>query len=317
MRTEAGGFSLCLKKPIILTHGIDEMKGAPDMSAILDRLTGSSQTPLKSTDGRTGRNNLCLLTGTAVRAMFLSSLLLTSVVAAPVSGLPLVKPEEVGMSSARFQLITSTLRQYVDDGRIAGLVAGVSRHGKVVYLESMGFQETDSPGSEMRDDSIFQIRSMSKPITSLAVMQLVEQGRIGLQDPVADYIPSFADMRLFTDPSDFNSPTKAPSRLLTIEDLLLNMGGLSHRDGALYRSREVRSRADTLEQLVEKVTAVPLVAEPGTQWIYSIAATVLGRIVEIVSGQKFDEYLQQHIYRPLQMADTAFYVPAEKVGRLA
>ncbi len=260
-----------------------------------------------------GRKNLCLLTV----VFLMCSLLLSSAMAAPVSGLPVAKPEDVGMSSARFQLISSTLRQYVDDGRIAGLVAGVSRHGKVVYLESMGFQETNKPGSEMRDDSIFQIRSMSKPITSLAVMQLVEQGRISLQDPVADYIPSFANMSLFIDASDFNSPTRAPSRLLTIEDLLLNMGGLSHRDGTLYRNREVRSRSDTLEQLVEKVAAVPLVAEPGTQWIYSISATVLGRIVEIVSGQKFDEYLQQHIYETLLMTDTAFYVPTDKVDRLA
>jgi CubicO group peptidase (beta-lactamase class C family) len=249
--------------------------------------------------------------------ILMSTMLLPSTLAAPASGLPVAKPEEVGMSSARFQLISSTLRQYVDAGQIAGLVAGVSRHGKVVYLESMGLQQTDAPDSKMRDDSIFQIRSMSKPIASLAVMQLVEQGRIDLQDPVADYIPSFANMSLFTVPADFNSPIKKPSRLLTIEDLLLNMGGLSHRDGALYRSREVRSRTDTLEQLVEKVAAVPLMAEPGTQWIYSISATVLGRIVEIVSGQKFDDYLQQHIYQPLQMTDTAFYVPAEKVDRLA
>ena len=249
--------------------------------------------------------------------ILMSTMLLPSTLAAPASGLPVAKPEEVGMSSARFQLISSTLRQYVDAGQIAGLVAGVSRHGKVVYLESMGLQQTDAPDSKMRDDSIFQIRSMSKPIASLAVMQLVEQGRIDLQDPVADYIPSFANMSLFTVPADFNSPIKKPSRLLTIEDLLLNMGGLSHRDGTLYRSREVRSRTDTLEQLVEKVAAVPLMAEPGTQWIYSISATVLGRIVEIVSGQKFDDYLQQHIYQPLQMTDTAFYVPAEKVDRLA
>ncbi len=293
------------------------------MSATVYRLAPDSRTSREFAGGMAGRNVVRLLGRTAAGVLggvvLISSLLLSSAAAAavPVSGLPVARPEEVGMSSARFQLISATLRQYVDEGQIAGLVAGVSRHGKVVYLESLGFQQTDTPGAEMRDDSIFQIRSMSKPIASLAVMQLVEQGRIGLQDPVADYIPSFANMSLFTDPSDFNSPTKAPSRLLTIEDLLLNMGGLSHRDGALYRGREVRSRADTLEQLVEKVVAVPLMAEPGTQWIYSISATVLGHVVEIVSGQKFDEYLQQHIYQPLQMTDTAFFVPAQKVDRLA
>jgi CubicO group peptidase (beta-lactamase class C family) len=97
---------------------------------------------------------------------------------------------------------------------------------------------------------------------------------------------------------------------------LLHTGGLSHRDGALYRSRDVRSRSDTLAELVEKVAAVPLIAEPGTQWVYSISTTVLGRIVEIVSGQPFDEYLQQHVLAPLGMADTGFYVPETKQGQV-
>ncbi len=232
-----------------------------------------------------------------------------------------VEPESVGISSARLRLLDTMLRQHVDDGRVAGLVAGVARHGRIVYLEAMGSQvlaEGAQPATPMREDSIFQIRSNTKAITSLAVMQLVEAGRIGLDDPVSAYIPSFADMVVFTNPDDpDNSPTRAPTRTMTIKDLLLNIGGLSHRDGALYQSRGVRSRAEPLDVLVEKIAAVPLMGDPGTRWIYSESTSVLGRIVEIVSGQRLDDYLDEHILRPLRMPDTAFLVPPEKVDRLA
>ncbi|MEK7258398.1 MAG: serine hydrolase domain-containing protein [Pseudomonadota bacterium] len=231
------------------------------------------------------------------------------------------EPEMVGISSARLRLLDTMLRQHVDDGRVAGLVAGVARHGRIVYLEAMGSQvlaEGAQPATPMREDSIFQIRSNTKAITSLAVMQLIEAGRIGLNDPVSTYIPSFADMVVFTNPDDpDNSPTRAPSRAVTIEDLLLNIGGLSHRDGALYQSRAVRSRAEPLDVLVEKIAAVPLMGDPGTRWIYSESTSVLARIVEIVSGQRFDDYLDEHVLRPLRMLDTAFHVPPEKVDRLA
>ncbi|MDT8427621.1 MAG: serine hydrolase domain-containing protein, partial [Pseudomonadales bacterium] len=190
-------------------------------------------------------------------------------------------------------------------------------HGKLVYLQSMGWQDVEN-NDAMRANSIFQIRSMSKPIVSAAILQLIEQGQLALSDPVARYIPAFGDMQVFINPADpDNSPLRAPTRAMTIEDLLLNMGGLSHRLGPLYTSRQVRSRADTLEQLVAKVAAVPLVADPGTQWVYSISATVLGRIVEIVSGRRFDDYLRTEILQPLSMPDTDFHVPGDKINRLA
>jgi CubicO group peptidase (beta-lactamase class C family) len=230
--------------------------------------------------------------------------------------MPRVSPEEEGFSSSRLAMITGILRHYVDAGHVPGMVAGVSRHGKVVYMEAMGWQDVEDRVA-MREDAMFQIRSMSKPITSAAVMQLVEQGRLQLDDPVSRYISSFAHMQVFDNPAEpDNSETHAPQRPILISDLLLHTGGLSHRDGALYRSRDVRSRSDTLAELVEKVAAVPLIAEPGTQWVYSISTTVLGRIVEIVSGQPFDEYLQQHVLAPLGMADTGFYVPETKQGQV-
>jgi CubicO group peptidase (beta-lactamase class C family) len=170
----------------------------------------------------------------------------------------------------------------------------------------------------MQEDSIFQIRSMSKPITAVAVLQLIDQGKLKLSDPVADYIPSFAAVRVFNNPEtqDLND-TRSPSRAITIADLLLNTAGLSHRFSTLYRDNRVRSRADSLEKLVDKVASIPLIGDPGEQWVYSISITVLGRIVEIVSGQTFDNYLEQDIFTPLAMTDTGFYVKPHQQARLA
>jgi len=251
-------------------------------------------------------------------ALLLWALVLnTASLAAPDGGLETGSPEELGFSSQRLALAQEMLTQHVQDGRVAGLVAGVARHGKIVYLESMGWNQIEQ-GNSMLENSLFQIRSMSKPITAVAAMQLVEQGKMKLEDPVSKYIPSFAEMRVFLDPAaaDFNQ-TRLADREMTIEDLLLNTSGLSHRFGALYRQNEVRSRGDTLEELVEKVAAVPLIGDPGEQWVYSISITVLGRVIELVSGQKFDDYLDEHVYEPLKMTDTAFFVPDEKTERLA
>lgn len=238
-------------------------------------------------------------------------------VAAQPAGLEKGLPEDLGFSSRRLELLHEMLAQHVEDGRVAGLVAGVARNGKMVYLESMGWNNIEQQNL-MLDNSIFQIRSMSKPITAVAAMQLVEQGKMKLTDPVSKYIASFGEMQVFLDPDepDF-SKTRPSQREMTIADLLLNTAGLSHRFGALYRQNEVRSRTDTLEQLVEKVAAVPLIGDPGEQWVYSISVTVLGRVIEVVSGQSFDEYLHDYVYAPLQMIDTAFYVPQDKSSRLA
>ncbi|MEX0619375.1 MAG: serine hydrolase domain-containing protein, partial [Pseudohongiellaceae bacterium] len=232
-------------------------------------------------------------------------------------GLPFAEPETMGVSPTSLQQITEMLQRHVDDGLIAGAVAGVARNGKTVYLQAIGSQhiENDVP---MRTDSIFQVRSMSKPITALAALQLVEQGRLGLQDPVSDHIPQFGNMFVYINADEpFISAQRRPERDMTIEHLLLNTAGLSHRNGVLYREHQVRSRADTLEQLARKVARVPLIGDPGEQWVYSISMTILGRVVEVVSGQALDDYLDDEVYGPLGMDDTAFYVPPEKAERLA
>lgn len=253
-----------------------------------------------------------------LRELMLAALLLPlPVLAAELSPLPQAAPEQVGISAERLQLLDTLLRQHIDEGHVAGLVAGVARKGQLVYLQAMGWQDIEN-GLPMREDSIFQIRSMSKAVTSMAVMQLVEQGRLGMQDPVSRYIPSFADVQVMVNPADpENTALRAPSRAITIEDLLLNIGGLSHRDSALYQSAGVRSRAETLDVMVDKIAATPLVSDPGTQWVYSESASVLGRVIELVTGEKLDAYLANHVSGPLGMPDTAFYVPADKQNRLA
>lgn len=252
------------------------------------------------------------------KALTLAFVLLFSVASHRVlSQTPIVSPESVGVSSQRLALVDSMLQQHVHDGRVPGLVAGVSRHGKLVFLKSYGWQDIENK-LPMQEDSIFQIRSMSKPITAVAVLQLIDQGKLKLSDPVANYIPSFAAVRVFNNPETKDlHDTRPPSRAITIEDLLLNTAGLSHRFSSLYRDNQVRSRADSLETLVDKVASIPLIGDPGEQWVYSISITVLGRIVEIVSGQTFDNYLEQHLFNPLAMTDTGFYVKPHQQARLA
>ncbi|ALO47049.1 serine hydrolase domain-containing protein [Pseudohongiella spirulinae] len=232
-----------------------------------------------------------------------------------LGALPLAEPQEHQLKPQALALVDQTLRHFVDSGAIPGFVAGVARNGEIVYLGSAGWQDVEQ-AVPMRDDAIFQIRSMSKPIASLAVMQLIERGQLELDDAVSTFIPAFADMRVFSDPEDFDSETVAAHREMTVRDLLLHIGGLSHRDRTLYQRHQVRSRSDTLAELVDKVAAVPLISQPGTQWNYSISTTVLGRIVEVVSGLAFDDYLQQHVFSPLQMHDSGFYVHEEKAGQL-
>ena len=159
----------------------------------------------------------------------------TSSLAAPDGDLEMGSPEDLGFSAQRIGLVHEMLAQHVEDGRVAGLVAGVARHGKVVYLESMGCNQIEQ-GKSMLENSLFQIRSMSKPITAVAAMQLIEQGKMKLDDPVSKCIPSFAEMKVFLDPAaaDFTQ-TRVSEREMKMEDLLMNTAGLSHRFGALSR----------------------------------------------------------------------------------
>ena len=185
--------------------------------------------------------------------------------AAPAGGLPAAATDDAGLSAGSLAQIDELLGSAVQSGQVAGVVAGVARHGKLVYLESFGWQDIEQQQA-MAIDSIFQIRSMSKPITAVAALQLIEQGRMKLDDPVSRYIPRFAFQFVYVDPDEpFLSAERKPVRPMTIEDLLLNTAGLSHRNSVLYQQRRVRDRGDSLEQLSNKVAGVPLIGDPGAQ----------------------------------------------------
>ena len=238
-------------------------------------------------------------------------------IAIAAGDLPTASPEGVGLSSKNLAAATALLKKHVGGGKVAGVVAAIMRKGKLVYFEKIGYQNL-AQKTPMRNDTIFQIRSMSKPITGVAVMILVERGKLKLDDPVSKYLPEFKSLRVFNDAKKPDIKATHPTpRAVTIEDLLLHTSGLNHRFSKLYRTAKVRSRAEPLPVLVKKVTALPLMNDPGTTWRYSIATTVLGRVVEVASGQPFDAFLEENIFKPLGMTHTGFYVKPAQAKLLA
>ena len=224
-------------------------------------------------------------------------------------------PESVGLSSERLDEATRGLRAHVDAGDIAGVVAAVARHGRLVYLEALGELDRER-GLAMRDDALFRLYSMTRPITSLAAMILWEEDRFELDDPVARYLPEFADQRVFVDASSPDLTATRPRRTeMTVEHLLLHTSGLGSRGSPIYRSEEVRLRSIALPRMVTNAARVPLFEDPGTRWRYGISTTILGRLVEIWSGMPFDEFLRERVFGPLGMTDTVFRVDASRADR--
>lgn len=235
-------------------------------------------------------------------------------------------PEALGMSTERLNRIDSFLTKAVKQQQIKGAVALVARNGKVVYQKAFGEMDEGKP---MRSDAIFRICSMTKPITAVAVMMLWEQGFFTLDDPIANYIPEFKDMKvLVMDKSEEKGfrldPAKTP---ITIRQLLSHTSGLSYGFfarpviGQCYLENDVsdgfRVTNGTIGDGVKSLAKCPLVFQPGEGFEYSLGLDVMGRLVEVVSGMPFDKFLQKNIFDPLKMKDTSFFVPAEKVGRLA
>jgi CubicO group peptidase (beta-lactamase class C family) len=227
--------------------------------------------------------------------------------------LPRVAPEAVGLAPAALDEATALLQQYVADGKIAGAVAAVARNGSVGYLEAVGVQDRTTR-APMTPRTLFRIYSMAKPVTAVAVMMLFEAGKFRLEDPVAKYLPEFGEVMVVDAPA---ATPRRPVRPITVEDLLLHTSGLSHRTSDLYRALAVRDRRDSLPVFVGKIARAPLMEDPHTRFRYSEATTVLGRLVEVWSGQPFDSFLQARLFTPLGMADTAFWVRPDQRDRLA
>lgn len=228
-----------------------------------------------------------------------------------------VRPESVGLSGERLARLDETLEGLVDEGKLAGVSLLVSRQGQVAYRRDFGFMDVENQ-RVMTPDAIFRIASMTKALTAVAVLQLFEQGRFILDDPAANFVPALKTMRVM-DPNqtgaDPGSPRTVPlTRDITIRDLLCHTAGI--HGGSRYTQAGLRDWNGSLEGFVERLASVPLDCQPGTQFQYSYSTDVLGYLVEVVSGQPLDEYFAQHILKPLDMKDTGFVVPSEKVSRL-
>ncbi len=251
---------------------------------------------------------------------------LCSVVATSVSAqrLPLAVPEEVGLSSERLQRIGDVFQDYVDGGRIAGGVGMVLREGRLAYVDAWGMRDIGA-GDTMEEDDIFKICSMSKPVASVAVMTLYEEGHFFLSDPIGRYLPELANLQvanLAEASAGQDIPTERARRPVTIHDMLRHTAGFTYGDlsntvvDGVYREQEILYQP-TLEDMVAQLGEIPLLYQPGTQWHYSVAVDVLGRLVEVVSGKPFDVFLRERIFDPLGMDDTGFQVPDSKSDRVA
>ena len=229
----------------------------------------------------------------------------------------LVAAESVGMSSSALADATARLQKHIDDGEIAGVVAAVSRDGKPVYFESLGKLNLES-GQPMQADALFRIYSMTREVTSAAVLKLYEEGKFQLGDPIKMYLPEFENQRVLLDSSSTDiTQTKARTGDITVANLLTHTSGLGSRSSALYRESNVRDKNFTLDQMVSNAARVPLFQDPGTQFLYGIHATILGKLVEVWSGQLFQDYLQENILDPLEMNSTMFWADGVDASRLA
>jgi CubicO group peptidase (beta-lactamase class C family) len=231
--------------------------------------------------------------------------------------LPKAKPEEVGLSSDRLYRINPVMQNYVDEKKLPGLITLVARHGKIVNFEKYGVKDIDKP---MQLNTIFRIASMTKPITSVAVMMLYEEGRFQLDDPVHNYIPEFKNLKVFSSKDENGIHSVDQIKPMTIRHLLTHTSGLvSGGDNttvdSLYRTANLSE--GTLKDMIQKLAKIPLLYQPGTKWNYSRSTDVLGYLVEVISGKPLNIFLKEKIFIPLKMKDTDFYVPKEKLNRVS
>jgi len=235
-----------------------------------------------------------------------------------------VDPAKVGLDAERLRRIDSHFARYVDDGRLPGWLITVSRHGRLAHVSSYGFRDAEA-GLPVEPDTLWRIYSMTKPVTSVAAMMLYEEGAFELTDPVSRFIPSFADMRVYAAGSDQRPLTVAATEPVRIWHLLTHTAGLTygfhrvHPVDALYRAAgfDIVLPSITLAAACDIWAGIPLLFQPGAEWNYSVATDVLGRVVEVASGQPLDEFFRTRILDPLGMSDTGFYVPPGDLPRLA
>jgi CubicO group peptidase (beta-lactamase class C family) len=252
--------------------------------------------------------------------------LLSSVAAQTLQ--PVAHPEELGFDVARLERVTKAFQGYVEAGQLPGAVVLIARDEKVAYLRAFGYQDREKQIS-MTPDAIFRIASMTKPIISVGAMMLVEEGKLDIAAPVFQYLPEFKDLQVGVEKRDASTGNtllvlEPQNRPMTVQDLLRHTAGLVYSPPIgvgpvpnAYRDADVSNRNETLAQMVTKLSKLPLAHQPGEVWEYSMATDVLGRIIEVVSGEELDHFVREHITKPLGMVSTGFYVTETERDRIA
>jgi CubicO group peptidase (beta-lactamase class C family) len=252
------------------------------------------------------------------RTPLLACLLSLACGIAAAAELPTARPEQVGLSTERLARMDRFIHAYVDAGRTPGVVTVIARHGKVVHVDAYGKADLDS-GRPTRTDDLFRMYSMTKPITSVALLMLYEEGRFQLTDPLAKYFPRVADMKVFAGTNAQGGLLlDAQRRPITIQDVFRHSAGFSYGFGATPVDRmygEANLLANGLDALMEKLPTLPLLYQPGDRWVYSVAHDVQAALVEKLSGRKFDDFVRERIFTPLGMKDSYFRLPAEVKSR--
>ncbi len=272
-----------------------------------------------------GRETMKILKGAMLAAALMSA------AGAAQAQLPLpmaASPEEVGLSSAQLKKLEAVTKAHIDEGLVPGAVMLVARRGKVAWVSTQGKRDP-AAADAMKQDSIFRIYSMTKPIVSIALMQMVEEGRLQITDPVAKYLPELAQMKVGTEVTGADGVPVLhfadPTRQMTVQDLLRHTSGLTYgsRGAGLinkaYADQKIGDRSLTVAEMVQNLGKVPLKFNPGDRWEYSVAVDVQGRLIEVLDGgkRKLSEIVKERVLDPLGMKDTGFQVPADKLARAA
>src|SRR5450631_684239 len=251
-----------------------------------------------------------------LRSLAIASLAALSVqpALAAARDLPSASAESEGMSTERLARLGSGMKELVDQGRLAGVVTMVARHGRVIEFDAVGKRDI-AANLPMQKDSIFRIYSMTKPVTGVAMMMLFEEGKWQLNDPVAKYVPEFADLKVYGTDASGNMVLKDQTHALTMRELMSHTGGFTYGFFSntpvdkLQREADLLNVNNTLDEMIKRIEKLPLNAQPGSEWHYSISVDIQGYIVQKLSGMRFEEFLEKRIFKALNMVDTGFYVP--------
>jgi len=241
--------------------------------------------------------------------------------AAPAGELPMGSPSELGFSVARLEYLDHFYADEVKRGELAGIVILIARHGKIVHFSTIGSADVEKH-EPMRRDTIFRLYSMTKPITSTALMMLYEEGRFQMGDPVSKYLPEFAHLRVLRNPEGDVKDTVPVQHEPTMQDVLRHTAGFTHALettplDAEYAKANLFGVDVSLAEMMQRLAKLPLQYEPGTKWVYSVGPDVQARIVEVLSGMPFDRFLKERLLEPLGMKDAGFWVPSDAAQRLA